>query len=82
MLILYMRPGCPYCMRVLVAAAELGVSLEERNINNPAIEAELIAKGGKRQVPYLVDTDTGTEMYESEDIIEHLHASFTGKSVR
>jgi glutathione S-transferase len=65
---------------VLIAAAELGVAFDERNINNPAIEAELIAQGGKAQVPYLVDTDTGIAMYESEDIIAHLHASFTGKT--
>lgn len=76
MLTLYMRPGCQYCARVLIAAAELGVSLDERNINNPAYEAELIAKGGKGQVPYLVDTDIGIEMYESDAIIAHLHATF------
>ncbi len=67
-------------MRVLVAAAELGIPLDERNINDPAIQAELVAKGGKGQVPYLVDEERGIEMYESNDIIAHLHASFTGKT--
>ncbi|MDP3402372.1 MAG: glutathione S-transferase N-terminal domain-containing protein [bacterium] len=75
-----MRPGCQYCMRVLVAAAELGIPLDERNINDPAIQAELVAKGGKAQVPYLVDEEEGIEMYESNDIITHLHATFTGKT--
>lgn len=80
MLILYMRPGCPYCAKVFRVAEALGVAFDERNINDPAINAELLARGGKRQVPYLVDPERGIEMYESEDIIAHLHASFTGKT--
>lgn len=80
MLTLYMRPGCYYCARVLIAAAELGVSLDERNINDPVNKAELLTKGGKGQVPYLIDTDAGIALYESEDIIEHLHATFKGKT--
>lgn len=77
MLTLYMRPGCQYCAKVLLAAAELGIELDERNINNLAVEAELLEKGGKRQVPYLFDPATGTGLYESDAIVEHLHASFT-----
>ena len=80
MLTLYMRPGCQYCAKVLITAAELDLTLDERNINNPAIEAELIEKGGKGQVPYLIDSDTGTEMYESDAIVEYLHDTFTGKT--
>lgn len=79
MLILYMRPGCPYCAKVFLAAAELGVEFDERNIYDPGVEAELIEKGGKRQVPYLFDPATGTGFYESDAIIEHLHATFSAK---
>lgn len=78
MLTLYMRPGCQYCARVLIAAAELGVELDERNINDPALEEELVSLGGKRQVPYLVDSERGIALYESDAIVEHLHATFTG----
>jgi len=78
MLILYMRPGCPYCARVFTVAKELNISFDERNINEPAVNAELLARGGKRQVPYLVDQERGVEMYESDDIIAHLHATFKG----
>lgn len=77
--ILYMRPGCQYCARVLIAAAELGIALHERNINDPVNKAELLARGGKHQVPYLVDEERGVEMYESDDIIAHLHATLTVK---
>ena len=33
--------------------------------------------GGKLQVPYLIDTGNGHEMYESDDIISYLHETFT-----
>ncbi|MDQ1299742.1 MAG: hypothetical protein QG636_410 [Patescibacteria group bacterium] len=80
MLILYTRPGCPYCAKVLIAAKELNISFDERNTNNPSVTAELVARGGKQQVPYLVDEERGIEMYESNDIIAHLHATFSGKT--
>lgn len=80
MLTLYKRPGCHYCAKVLMAAAELGIDLDERSISNPANEAELMARGGKVQVPYLIDSDTDTELYESDAIVEYLHATFTEKT--
>jgi glutathione S-transferase len=72
MLTLYVKTGCPFCHRVLAAGEELGLTFEERNIADDAVAAELVARGGKRQVPYLVDTDRVVEMYESDDIIEYL----------
>jgi glutaredoxin len=72
MLTLYVKTGCPFCHRVLSAGAELGVSFEEKNIADDTVAAELIARGGKRQVPYLVDSDRNIEMYESGDIVEYL----------
>src|SRR5439155_370680 len=38
--------------------------------------AELVKRGGKMQAPYLVDPNTGTEMYESDDIIAYLNATY------
>lgn len=70
---LYYKPTCPYCQDVLVVAEKIGLELKLLDINSdPAIGVELAARGGKRQVPYLVDENSGIEMYESEDIIEHL----------
>ena len=77
--ILYVRPGCPYSHKVLLEAEELGVTFELKNVNEPAIADELVSRGGKLQMPYLVDEEHGVEMYESEDIIAHLHESFTPK---
>lgn len=72
MLTVYVKTGCPFCRKVLESAAELGISLEEKNISDDAVAAELVARGGKRQVPYLVDSDRGVEMYESGDIVTYL----------
>jgi glutaredoxin len=76
MLTLYVKTGCPYCAKVHAAAKELGIEFDERNIASDEVSEELIKRGGKRQVPYLVDADAGVEMYESDDIIAYLHQNF------
>lgn len=79
MLTLYTKTGCPYCHRVLDVAKELGIVFEEKNIANDAVAAELIKRGGKRQVPYLVDSEKGIEMYESGDIDVYLREHYANK---
>jgi len=76
MLILYTLTGCAYCRVVLNKMEELELEFEERNVSDPAFSAELVARGGKRQMPYLVDTGTGVEMYESEDIADYLEKTY------
>lgn len=76
MLILYMRPWCPYCLRVLIASDLLGVTFEKKDIADNTIADELIARGGKKQVPYLIDTERAVEMYESKDIIAYLEEHY------
>lgn len=71
-LILYVKTGCPWCIKVLDYAKEKGIEFELRNIATPSVAEELIVRGGKRQVPYLVDEKNAVEMYESADIIEYL----------
>lgn len=77
MLTLYVKTGCPFCHKVLDTGEELGISFEEKNIADDAVAAELVARGGKRQVPYLVDGERGIEMYESEDIDIYLRAHYS-----
>jgi glutathione S-transferase len=76
MLTLYVRTGCPYCAEVLEEALEMGIEFDMKNIATPGIEEELEARGGKMQVPYLIDSETGKEMYESDAIITYLHERF------
>ncbi|OGZ11663.1 MAG: hypothetical protein A3D67_00530 [Candidatus Lloydbacteria bacterium RIFCSPHIGHO2_02_FULL_51_22] len=72
MLILYVKTHCPFCEKVLARAKELGITLEERNIAQAQYLDELMEKGGKRQVPFLVDETHDMSMYESDDIVEYL----------
>ena len=79
MLTLYIKTGCQYCAKVLAAGKELELEFDEKNIADPAVAEELIKRGGKRQVPYLVDPDADVEMYESDAIVDYLHQTFAKK---
>ena len=73
MLTLYTKASCPFCRRVMAVVDRLGIEIELKDIAEDAAYAEeLIARGGKRQVPYLVDDEADVEMYESEDIVVYL----------
>ena len=76
MFILYIQTGCPYCAIVIAAFDELGLPFESRNIQSDAYRAELLARGGKIQVPYLVDISRNIEMYESADIVKYVQTHY------
>ncbi len=77
MITLFAKTGCPYCAKAIAKLDELGLSFEKRNIANDAVAEELVAIGGKRQVPYLIDGEV--RMYESDEIVNYLQATY-GKS--
>lgn len=70
MMTLYVKTGCPWCKKVLDYADAHGIVFEQLNIADPKVAEELVKRGGKRQVPYLVDGNI--EMYESADIVAYL----------
>jgi len=83
MLTLYVKTGCPFCAKVITKLQELGVPYEEKNVKDPDVVDELIAEGGKRQVPFLEDdnktpyiVDDDVEMYESDAIVNYLEQKF------
>jgi glutathione S-transferase len=76
MLTLYVKTGCGFCRKVLEECARLGVTFEEKNVADPAIAAELYARGGKKQEPYLVDSERGVEMYDSGVIVAYLREHY------
>lgn len=81
MLTLYYKPTCAFCRRVQAVIDRLQLEVEMKDIEaDDALAAELEARGGMRQVPYLVDTVAGVEMYESDDIVSHLQTTY-GKPV-
>ena len=77
MLTLYVKTGCPFCAAVLKKLDEESIEYEERNIADETVLNDLLARGGKKQVPYLVDEEKEVEMYESADIIEYLDQNYS-----
>ncbi len=69
---LFILESCPYCKKVMAFLEEKGIKYNKIDITQKASEEALIKMGGKRQVPFLVDTDRNIQMYESGDIIEYL----------
>ncbi len=81
MLTLYFKPTCSFCRRVEAVIDRLQLQVEMKDIDSESTFAiELEKRGGKIQVPYLVDEKMGVEMYESDDIVNHLQTNY-GKSV-
>lgn len=79
MLTLYYKPTCPFCRRVMAVIDRLDIEVAMKDTaENDDFKEELIERGGKQQVPYLVDTDKEVEMYESDDIVAHLQKHYGG----
>ena len=76
MITLYVKTGCPFCLAVLGKVDDLGLEVEQKNIAEDENLTELMDKGGKRMVPFMIDTDQDVSMYESGDIIEHLNKHY------
>lgn len=77
MLTLYYKPTCPFCQRVLQMAENLKVDLDLKDVSDSdEAAAELLEKGGQKQVPFLVDSEKDTSMYESDDIIEYIRDNY------
>lgn len=75
---LYEFEACPFCRKVREALSILDLEAEiypcpkagERY--RPAVKE----RGGKAQFPWLVDPNTGVEMYESDDIVRYLFETY------
>lgn len=70
-LVLFYKPTCPFCQKVLAYLDERKIDIEKRDIlqDQQALE-ELINVGGKKQVPCLFIDDK--PLYESNDIISYI----------
>lgn len=71
---LYEFEECPFCRKVREVMTELDLSYIDRTCAKGATanRSTVEQRGGKMQFPYLVDPNTDTELYESEDIITYL----------
>lgn len=75
---LYSMEDCGSCRRVRQVLTELDIDYVHRScpVGDETTRAELRARGGKAQVPFLVDPNHAVEMYESRDIVHHLLAHY------
>jgi glutathione S-transferase len=75
---LYDFEGCPFCRKVREALSQL--DLEAMIYPCPKggsrYREEVKSRGGKHQFPYLVDPNTGKEMYESDEIVGYLYETY------
>jgi glutathione S-transferase len=74
-LILYEYDASPFCKRVREMINLLELTVEYRpcpGARQGAFSEELYQRTGRQTVPYLIDHNTGTELFESNDQIEHL----------
>ncbi|CAN1277372.1 hypothetical protein LINPERPRIM_LOCUS16304 [Linum perenne] len=71
---IYEFESCPFCRKVreIVAVLDLDVLFYPCPRNGPNFRPKAIELGGKKQFPYMVDPNTGTAMYESDQIIKYL----------
>ena len=76
-LLLYYKPTCPYCKKVLDFISDKNLSVPLKNIKeDPSARDELLHLGEKIQVPCLfID---GKAMYESDEIIQWLQSEYIG----
>ncbi|KAK9705753.1 hypothetical protein RND81_07G079400 [Saponaria officinalis] len=71
---IYEYESCPFCRKVreIVSILDLDVLFYPCPKNGPNFRPKVVEMGGKKQFPYMVDPNTGVEMYESDDIIKYL----------
>jgi glutathione S-transferase len=79
---LYSFEASPFCRIVREALCSLEIPYLLHNVakGSPGREA-FVERSGKMMVPYLVDPNTATEMFESRDIVAYLRATY-GRSKR
>ena len=83
MLQLYDIENCPYCRLVREALTELDIDAEIYPCpkQGERFRPQVVERGGKAQFPYLVDPNTGVEMYESLDIVAYLFETYGQRSL-
>ncbi|HYC00949.1 MAG TPA: glutathione S-transferase N-terminal domain-containing protein [Candidatus Limnocylindrales bacterium] len=75
---LYEFEACPYCRKVREALSllDLDANIHPCPQGGPTFRPVVRQKGGKEQFPYLVDPNTGAEMYESDEIVRYLYSRY------
>lgn len=80
---LYEFEACPYCRRLreTLSALDLEVMVFPCPKRGRRFRPRVSKLGGKTQFPFLVDPNTGLELYESEAIMVYLSETYAGRSL-
>lgn len=80
MIEIYLNERCPFCVKVRIYLEQKGIPYILKPIvlgaSTSPLKDELKKIGGKIQVPFLVDPDRKTQLYESDDIIAYLEKHY------
>ncbi|MBX0288204.1 glutathione S-transferase N-terminal domain-containing protein [Halomicroarcula sp. F28] len=85
MLELYQSEGCPHSEKVREKLSELGVSYVNHNPRLPGADGgdvtnelthSVLSTVGDDQIPFLVDTERGVTIHESDDIVAYLEQQY------
>lgn len=83
MLELYQAEECPYSKTVREKMQALGLSYIAHNprtrggeVRDEQAHEELLERGGKDQIPLLVDPERDESLYESDQIVEYLEEHY------
>jgi glutathione S-transferase len=79
---LYDFENCPYCrvVREALTVLDIDAIIYSCPKGGERYRTLVKEKGGKAQFPFLVDKNTGVEMYESADIVAYLSKTYGEKS--
>jgi glutathione S-transferase len=75
---LYEFEGCPFCRLVREALTELDLDalVHPCPKGGERFRPRVVELGGKAQFPFLVDPNTGRQLYESADIVAYLFETY------
>ncbi|MBR9729506.1 glutathione S-transferase N-terminal domain-containing protein [Shewanella intestini] len=75
---LYQYQACPFCVKVRREMCRQNININTIDAKTEPHKAELVAQGGKLQVPCLkiVENGQATWLYESKEIINYLNQRF------
>lgn len=81
-LTLYRLEGCPFCERVVDRLDELDLEYESvwvEGLHSKRNEVKRVS--GQRQVPVIVDDETGVTMSQSARIMEYINGTYGKQDV-
>jgi glutathione S-transferase len=75
---LYDIEASPYCrlVREVLTELDLDAMIYPCPLGGTRYRPRVIELGGKAQFPFLVDPNTGDQLYESADIVDHLRLTY------